>query len=111
MHSPMRDELRRYPEPGLMGSPLWGALVLEGATRFRLWAPAVERVSVLIEGEPEPPLAMLRVEGGWHELTTRRTGAGSRYRFVLADGTRVPDPASRFQPEDVQGPSEVIDTR
>jgi maltooligosyltrehalose trehalohydrolase len=29
----------------------------------------------------------------------------------LGDGTRVPDPASRFQPEDVHGPSEVVDPR
>ncbi len=46
---------------------------------------------------------------GWHELTVADAEAGTRYRFVLPDGTAVPDPASRFQPEDVAGPSEVID--
>jgi malto-oligosyltrehalose trehalohydrolase len=46
---------------------------------------------------------------GWHELVTDHVSAGSRYRFVLPDGTRVPDPASRFQPDDVHGPSELID--
>ncbi len=46
---------------------------------------------------------------GWHELTVADAGAGTRYRFLLPDGTAVPDPASRFQPEDVAGPSEVID--
>lgn len=35
--------------------------------------------------------------------------AGARYRFVLPDGREVPDPASRFQPQDVHGPSEVVD--
>ena len=34
---------------------------------------------------------------------------GSRYRYQLQDGFRVPDPASRFQPDDVQGPSVVVD--
>jgi 1,4-alpha-glucan branching enzyme len=30
---------------------------------------------------------------------------------VLPDGTRVPDPASRYQPEDVHGSSEVMDSK
>lgn len=46
---------------------------------------------------------------GWHELTVPEAGPGTRYRFRLPDGTEVPDPVSRFQPEDVAGPSEVID--
>ena len=37
--------------------------------------------------------------------------AGARYRFALSSGQRVPDPASRFQPDDVNGPSEAIDPR
>ena len=52
---------------------------------------------------------MERLGEGWHELVTDRARAGTRYRFVLPDGLRVPDPASRYQPEDVHGPSEVID--
>ena len=46
---------------------------------------------------------------GWHELLVADAGPGTRYRFLLPDGTGVPDPASRFQPEDLEGPSEVID--
>jgi maltooligosyltrehalose trehalohydrolase len=52
---------------------------------------------------------MLTAEDGSFELTTMRAAAGARYQFVLDDGMRVPDPASRFQPADVHGPSEVID--
>lgn len=47
---------------------------------------------------------------GWHEIFAPQAAAGSRYQFELPSGLRVPDPASRFQPEDVHGPSEVIDT-
>jgi malto-oligosyltrehalose trehalohydrolase len=47
--------------------------------------------------------------GGWHELTVPSARAGTRYQFLLEDGTAVPDPASRYQPLDVSGPSEVID--
>ena len=46
---------------------------------------------------------------GWFELTTSEARVGTLYQFALADGMRVPDPASRYQPEDVSGPSEVID--
>lgn len=46
---------------------------------------------------------------GWFERFEPRAGAGSRYRFLLPDGSRVPDPASRYQPQDVDEPSEVID--
>jgi maltooligosyltrehalose trehalohydrolase len=46
---------------------------------------------------------------GWFEAVTRV--AGSHYRYRLTDGALVPDPASRSQPDDVHGPSRVIDPR
>ena len=85
-----------------------GAEVLEAAVRFRLWAPGVDRVELAIDGHDEP-IPLEQSAEGWHELLTGEAQPGSRYRFVLPDGTRVPDPASRFQPEDVHGPSEVVD--
>ena len=81
------------------------------SVRFRLWAPSHSAIGLSIDGDDggDEPLAMQACGEGWHELVTDRAGAGSRYRFVLPDGSRVPDPASRHQPEDVHGPSEVID--
>ena len=79
-----------------------------GGVRFRLWAPAHERI--LLSLEPEGRLLPMRSVGaGWHELVLDEAGAGTLYRFALPDGLKVPDPASRFQPQDVHGPSEVID--
>jgi malto-oligosyltrehalose trehalohydrolase len=78
--------------------------------RFRLWAPAHERIDLLIEGD-QKPAPMTLTPGGWHELITNRAGSGTRYRFRLPNGLCVPDPASRFQPEDVHRASEVIDPR
>ena len=88
-----------------------GATLLEGGgTRFRLWAPGCQSVQLMLEdGGESDPLGMTVQPEGWHELTVPSAGAGTLYRFVLPDGTRVPDPSSRFQPQDVQGPSEVID--
>jgi malto-oligosyltrehalose trehalohydrolase len=92
------------------GSSDWGAKVLpDGRVRFRLWAPAVSEVRLSLVDRPES-LPLNRLPEGWHELVTDLASAGSLYRFALDRGLQVPDPASRFQPQDVSGPSEVIDT-
>jgi malto-oligosyltrehalose trehalohydrolase len=80
----------------------------DGGVRFRLWGPSQDRVNLAIDGEREP-LPMQPCSNGWHELTTGRARPGTRYCYVLENELRVPDPASRFQPVDVHGPSEVID--
>ncbi len=83
-------------------------LQADGKVRFRLWAPAASSVGLALEGT-EDTLPMRRASEGWYELVTDQAHTGTKYRYVLPDGLRVPDPASRFQPEDVHGPSEVID--
>jgi malto-oligosyltrehalose trehalohydrolase len=83
-----------------------------GGTRFRLWAPAARRVSILLDGPGG--LRELRMEPsprGWFGAEVSGVGAGARYRFRIDDGLCVPDPASRFQPDGVLGASEVIDAR
>jgi malto-oligosyltrehalose trehalohydrolase len=52
---------------------------------------------------------MVRDAGGWAELVTREAPPSARYRFRIDGQALVPDPASRFQPDDVHGPSEVVD--
>jgi malto-oligosyltrehalose trehalohydrolase len=47
-------------------------------------------------------------DDGWFEFTADNVPAGARYKFRIDDGQAVSDPASRFQPEDVHGPSEVV---
>jgi len=52
---------------------------------------------------------MRRKDGGWFALDVANAAAGTRYKFRIDDEVDVPDPASAFQPDDVFGPSEVID--
>ena len=86
----------------------FGAEVLdEGGVRFRLWAPGVESVVLQLDGEGDQ--LMSAIGDGWFELRHPAARVGSRYQFRLPDGLRVPDPASRFNPDDVDGRSEVID--
>ncbi|KQP36281.1 malto-oligosyltrehalose trehalohydrolase [Pseudorhodoferax sp. Leaf274] len=86
----------------------FGAQVLAvGGTRFRLWAPAARQAEVVLE--PGGAHAMQVLADGWHEAVVPGAGAGSRYRYRLDGGTPVPDPASRYNPDDVHGASEVVD--
>src|SRR5262249_9661061 len=86
-------------------TPRFGAHLNGDATTFRLWAPAAQRVEVVLDGAHP----MQQAAEGWHELTLSDVRAGALYKYRLEDGTEVPDPASHFQPHDVFGPSEVID--
>ncbi len=86
--------------------PFGAELIDGGGVRFRLWAPGVETVALKLDTEGDRP--MTAVDGGWFELRHPAAGEGSRYRFRLPGGLLVPDPASRFNPDDVHGASEVI---
>jgi malto-oligosyltrehalose trehalohydrolase len=85
----------------------FGAELSDHGVRFRLWAPKYNKISLVL-GEAGAVRPMNSLADGWHEFQTAEAGPGTRYRFLLPDGIAVPDPASRFQPEDVHGPSEVI---
>jgi maltooligosyltrehalose trehalohydrolase len=89
----------------------FGAEVCDGGVRFRLWAPAARRVELLLADHGERACDMRACGSGWFELLSEVARAGSRYRYRIDGGLVVPDPASRFNPEDVPGPSMVIDPR
>ena len=88
--------------------PFGATLVEPDRTRFRLWAPGQPTVAVDVEGLGVVP--MTRDAEGWFEAQAP-CGAGARYRYRLADGLAVPDPASRAQARDVHDPSLVVDPR
>ena len=89
----------------------FGAEHRAGATRFRLWAPSCGRVRLELGRGPARVLEMHALEGGWHELVVADAGPGTAYAFRVKDALAVPDPASRCNPWDVNGPSAVVDPR
>ncbi|MEF7612366.1 malto-oligosyltrehalose trehalohydrolase [Aquincola sp. MAHUQ-54] len=90
----------------------FGALPLGDATRFGLWAPGCREAGLEIVGAQGEVLAshcLQPAPGGWHQATVAGAGHGTRYRFRVREDLAVPDPASRFNPLGVHGPSEVVD--
>jgi maltooligosyltrehalose trehalohydrolase len=82
---------------------------------FRVWAPRRKRVSiVLVDEQGDARLRHpLESEGdGYFGGLAADARAGDLYWFLVDDESkRYPDPASRFQPQGVHGPSQVIDWR
>jgi malto-oligosyltrehalose trehalohydrolase len=83
----------------------YGPLALERGYRFRLYAPAATTVDVRVDGRT---LAAVR-EGDWFHADDDRAAPGSRYAFAIDGRAPVPDPGSRFQPDGVHAPSEIVD--
>jgi len=87
----------------------FGAEVLSDGVRFRVWAPSAQKMGLSLDGPKGSSIApMAATADGWFEIMSAQAHPGSRYRFVLEDGLRVPDPASRFNPDDVHGASMVV---
>ncbi|MGN6463410.1 MAG: malto-oligosyltrehalose trehalohydrolase [Pseudolabrys sp.] len=90
----------------MTGASRFGPLLDTDGVTFRLWAPAAKHVSLLYDDKNLP---MPREEHGWYRLFVPGVSEGSRYAFRIDEELEVPDPASHFQPDDIHGPSEVVD--
>jgi maltooligosyltrehalose trehalohydrolase len=80
----------------------------DGRFRFRLWAPDADRVTLELEHGASEPMAR-QDDGSFVAIAACAPGA--RYRYRIDGGDLVPDPASRWQPEGVHGPSAIVDSR
>jgi len=107
--------LRMRPLGGAAMMRTWrpsvGAWSEADGGHFRVWAPTAEIVELVLEGDltDRPPIQMCRAAAGVFAARVPGTGPGTRYRYRLDGRGPFPDPASRYQPEGVHGPSEVID--
>ena len=93
-------------------TPALGALPQRSATSFRVWAPEQTSVELALERRESRELRPLTrdTDGYWYgAFDDVRAGDWYRYRLGRDDRRVFPDPVSRFQPEGVHGPSEVID--
>src|SRR4051812_28424993 len=93
-------------------TPSLGAWPDQDGVRFRVWAPDSDRVEVTCERPGTSISQPLDALGdGTFGGCVPGISDGTRYRFRLNSSQLLPDPASRFQPAGVQGPSAVVDAR
>lgn len=85
----------------------FGPVIEDDGVLFRFWAPYCDRVLIAVDDAAPQEMEVRR--SGWFQLKVPGVKSGAYYRFHLPDGLVVPDPASRHQPEDAFGPSEVVD--
>lgn len=86
-----------------------GAEVSDAGVHFRVWAPKRKRVAVVYK---DRETAMIPEEKGYFSVLDPRAKAGDLYRFRFdEDRDLYPDMTSRFQPEGVLGPSQIVDPR
>ena len=90
---------------------LGAQLVGENACSFLLWAPRANRVDVCLGDPPERAIAMQAVGCGYFHTVAEGVSPGALYRYRLNNEKERPDPASRYQPRGVHGPSQVTDNR
>lgn len=85
----------------------FGAEITNDGVRFALWAPSAARVE-LVRGERR--LEVPAAGQGWFKVVDPDAEPGERYAYAI-DGSQdlVPDPASRFQDDDADRRSTVVD--
>src|SRR5258707_12748646 len=90
--------------------PQGADVVPGGGVRFRLWAPNCKHIAVETRDGQESArsMPMVPTADGWHECVVPHARAGTRYQYILPDGRRGADPASRVQPDDAHRASEGI---
>ena len=95
------------PQKENLGAQLLG----EDACSFLVWAPHANRVDVCFGDPPERAIPIPAVGGGYFHTVAEGVSPGALYRYRLNNEKERPDPASRYQPRGVHGPSQVTDSR
>jgi maltooligosyltrehalose trehalohydrolase len=86
----------------------------DGSCRFLVWAPMAERVEIRQLSPQERSVELEKLPQGYYRAVLTDFDPSGRYVYRLykiqaKEPVERPDPASRFQPEGVHGPSQVVD--
>jgi len=89
----------------LFHTPIGATRLPGGEWQFLVWAPLLQQVAVHLLEPKERIIEMERGERGYFSTTIEDLPPGTRYFYRLDNSRDLPDPASRYQPEGVHGPS------
>ena len=81
-----------------------------GQCQFIVWAPVIPKVEVHIVSPKELIAPLVRDVQGYHQAIVQGVEPSCLYFYRLDSKKERPDPASRFQPRGVHGPSQVLDS-
>jgi len=90
----------------------FGAFPSEKGTHFSVWAPSVDSLHVVLFDKDQKETskhALTKDTDGIWQGDVQEAKTGSLYKYLVGESGPFPDPASRFQPQGVHGPSEVVD--
>jgi len=90
--------------------PLGAQYLGDSQCFFRVWAPLISKVEVHLLSPKEKIIPLVK-DGEYHQALVADIPPGALYFFVLDGEKERPDPASRFQPQSVHGPSQIVDLR
>jgi maltooligosyltrehalose trehalohydrolase len=76
---------------------------------FMVWAKNASAVDLRLLGASERIIPLKNVDDGYFHAEVENVRPGALYFYQLNHAIERPDPASRFQPEGVHGPSQVVD--
>jgi maltooligosyltrehalose trehalohydrolase len=109
VHAQVENQHSEAPETMGSGGPALGANWRDGRCEFTIWAPFAKRVEVqLVRGRQTVELEP--IEQGYFRTQIQNLEPDSLYFLQLDGGRQRGDPASRFQPQGVFGPSRICDT-
>jgi maltooligosyltrehalose trehalohydrolase len=86
-----------------------GARPIDRGVAFRLWAPLARSVDVVYESDRPRVFPLAPDENGYFAGMDPAARSGDVYRYRVNGEGPFPDPASRFQPRGVHGPSQIVD--
>jgi maltooligosyltrehalose trehalohydrolase len=82
----------------------------DGRCDFRVWAPGKKKIELVFrDGKNDAVTAMVKDERGYWTTSARNVFPGTHYYYRIDGGKEFPDPASRWQPQGVHGPSAIVD--
>jgi maltooligosyltrehalose trehalohydrolase len=91
--------------------PRIGAWLEGGRGEFRVWAPDRTQIDLVLHPDRASPhrYRMAAAPDGMASATVEDVRPGDLYWYGFDGEGPFPDPASRFQPQGVHGPSAVVD--
>ncbi|HYY25946.1 MAG TPA: malto-oligosyltrehalose trehalohydrolase, partial [Candidatus Udaeobacter sp.] len=76
---------------------------------FRVWSPLASNIDLLLLDSRGRSVSLQKTADGYFHVEVENVSPGALYRYRIDNNKERPDPASRYQPQGVHGPSQVID--